>query len=776
MIISLALVLLVTASGTLASYLYDEDVNFAARLCAGACVGIAALGLAGFVLASFLGLTPLAILLALLIIVAPPLLSLRNPDRRTLVQQDLKATYRSIRQAIGNPTGSQLGYTLFYLVVAAILWRAFQRAMIETPEGIFTGLLNNFGDLPFHVSVITSFSFGNNFPPQDPTYAGVRFTYPFLTDFVSAIFVRCGADLRQSMFLENFVVALAFVGLMHRWALEMLRDRLAAILTPILVLLNGGFGWILLWGPLTKENKDGLLGVLQSLPPSFTVIPDTTWRWGNAMSTLLIPQRGFLLGLPLAVIVFTQWWLAGEKRGEKGKVEKGEESKQREGEQGKRGRGKGKKQKLKKEAEIDELRVGASALVSPFPFFPLSLSIRRMIAAGIVAGLLPLVHAHSFVVVMVVGGCIALALSGRAWLAVFGSLILAKPILDAMLLGVFSMSTGKAFLVAIAVGLAVGLWFLLPPARRALWYTFFITALIVALPQMWWSTHDSAVNSSAFFGYEFGWDSAKEIYFNFKLGSQTLETMPRLRTTLERLPDVIWFWLKNAGLFIPLTIAALLWRADKKPLVPRRLLLFLLPFSLCFIVPNFLKMAPWIWDNIKVLFYWWLASAPLVALLLARLWRQGLVSRSVAVFLLAGVTLAGGLDVAAIVLRSNEYGIFNAPGIQFAELIKREAPAQAVVIHAPVHNHPVFLTGRRSLMGYPGHVWTHGLEFGPRESEIRRVYAGAPDAAAILRKYDVDYAVVSPLEENIMNVNDLFFSSFQLVGEVGEYRLYKIKQ
>ena len=79
-------------------------------------------------------------------------------------------------------------------------------------------------------------------------------------------------------------------------------------------------------------------------------------------------------------------------------------------------------------------------------------------------------------------------------------------------------------------------------------------------------------------------------------------------------------------------------------------------------------------------------------------------------------------------------------------------------------------------MGYPGHVWTHGLEFGPRESEIRRVYAGAPDAAAILRKYDVDYAVVSPLEGNIMSVNDQFFCSFKLVGEVGEYRLYKITQ
>ena len=681
MIISLALVLLVTAGGTLTSYLYDEDVNFAARLCAGACIGIAALGLAGFVLASFLGLTPLTILLALLITVALPILSLRNPDRRALVEQDLRSTSRSIRQAVGNPTGIQLGYTVFYLVVAAILWRAFQRAMIETPEGIFTGLLNNFGDLPFHVSVITSFSFGNNFPPQDPTYAGVRFTYPFLTDFVSAIFVRCGADLRQSMFLENFVVALAFVGLMHRWALEMLRDKLAAVITPILVLLNGGFGWILLWDQVTK-NKDGLVGILNGLPPSFTVIPETTWRWGNAISTLLIPQRGFLLGLPLAVIVFTQWWLSAE---EKGRREKGEE-----------GKGKKGKRKKPKKVHVDEPEPVNSQHFTLFPFSSIPQSMRRMIAAGVVAGLLPLVHAHSFVVVMVVGGCIALL--QRRWRD---------------------------------------------------WITFAFVASVIALPQMWWSTHNSAVDAGKFFEWQVGWDHGQENPF--------------------------WFWLKNTGLFIPLTLAALLWRHDGKPLISRKLLVFYLPFTLCFIIPNVLKMAPWIWDNIKVLFYWWLASAPLVALLLARLWRQGIVKRTIAVCLLACVTLAGGLDVAAIVLRSNEYGIFTAPGIQFAELIKREAAPQAVVIHAPVHNHPVFLTGRRSLMGYPGHVWTHGLEFGPRESEIRRVYAGASDANAILRKYGVDYAVVSPLEKNIMNVNDQFFSSFQLVGEVGEYRLYKIK-
>jgi hypothetical protein len=40
----------------------------------------------------------------------------------------------------------------------------------------------------------------------------------------------------------------------------------------------------------------------------------------------------------------------------------------------------------------------------------------------------------------------------------------------------------------------------------------------------------------------------------------------------------------------------------------------------------------------------------------------------------------------------------------------------------------------------------------------------------------VAYAVVGPLESNVMIVNKEFFARFQLVGEVSGYRLYKIKQ
>jgi hypothetical protein len=665
MIASLLLALLVTFSGTVATYLYDENASLGARLCTGAVLGLTVFSLVGFVVASLVGLSGAAIIISLAISCSP-LALLIDPATSKRLKQDLATTTTGARRVFLRPDGAAIGYFLFYAATIFILWKVFSRAVMEDEGGISTGLLNNFGDLPFHLSVITSFAYGNNFPPEDPTYAGVSFTYPFLSDFASAIFVRCGASLRDATFVVSFVLAVAFVGLLHRWALVILRDRLAAIITPLIVLLNGGFGWYLLFEK-AMTGDGGLWGVLTDLPPSFTVIPETTWRWGNAISALLVPQRGFLMGLPLAVIAFTQWWLALEKDAD---VQKRDTE--------------GKKIKQRRPTPTPE------PASSRFP-----LRTRRMIAAGVAAGVLPLVHAHSFVVVMGMAACLALI-----------------------------------------------------HVRWREWLTFFAVASAIAIPQLLWSTLNSAVDASSFFAFELGWDHGRE--------------------------NPVVFWLKNTGLFIPIIVTAVLLKTNGY-LVGKRLLLFYLPFTLCFIMPNFLKMAPWIWDNIKVLYYWWLASAPLVALFLAWLWRRGRALRLVAVALFLVVTLAGALDVAGIAFRDVKYGIFDAAGVRFAARVREVTQPRSLIIHAPVHNTPVFLTGRRSLMGYPGHIWTHGLEFVPREGEIKRIYLGSPDALQLLNNYGVDYAVIGPLERIVTPPNEQFFSRFEKVEQVGEYSLYKIR-
>ncbi len=682
MIISLALSLLAIASGTLLTYTYDEDAPLASRLCSGACIGFACMALVGFIFALAFGLNAatLGITAALL---ASPFLLLRNSLTRDRINADIDQALTAISRASSKPDRWAFIYFLFYAGVAIVMWLVFDRALLEKPEGLYTGVLNNYGDLPFHLSVITRFAYGQNFPPEDPTFAGARFTYPFLTDFVSAMFLRAGASLRNSMFIENWIIGVALVGVLHRFGLQLLRNRTAAILTPVLVILNGGFGWWMLFSDVNKTDA-GVFQILSHIQHSYTILPDVAqgWRWGNAVTSLLVPQRGFLLGIPLAAIVFTQWWTAMQKA--KSEEQSGKSQAQR---------AKSKAANTKKSpSPSEDSQSTDSSLVALG-----SLPAKRMLAAGFVAGLLPLIHAHSFIAVMGVGGVLAL-INIKRWRD---------------------------------------------------WLGFFVVALLIAGPQLLWSTHGSAVRTKAFIGWEFGWGHGDE--------------------------NIVWFWIKNTGVFIPLLILALLWKTDKY-LVSRKLLYFYLPFTLCFIIPNTIKFAPWIWDNIKIIFYWWIASAPIVALLLARLWNGDIWHRVIAGFLFVVLTLAGALDVYALVTKQGEYEEFDRDGVAFAEMIKQQTPPKTMILHAPIHNTPIFLTGRRSLMGYPGHIWTHGLDSGPREADIKRIYEGAPDAQALLAKYGVDYVVVDPQERSVMHVNDAFFGRYREVVSIGEYHLYKVTQ
>jgi hypothetical protein len=636
--------------------------------------------------------------------------------------------------------------------VAIAMWLIFSRALLEMPTGIYTGVLNNYGDLPFHISVITRFAHGQNFPPEDPTFAGVRFTYPFITDLISAMFLRAGASLRSSMFIENYTLGVALVGVVHRFGQRLLRNRTAGILTPLFVLLNGGFGWAMLFDDVNKTDG-GVFQILGHIPHSYTILPEIerAWRWGNSVTSLLVTQRGFLLGIPLAVIVFTQWWVSLT----------GTETP---------GHGDAAKKPLKKETDSgSELRVSASAR--------LRVSSYHMLAAGFVTGLLPLIHAHSFIAVMMVAAFLVPWVYRRAWVA-YGIAAIVAGLTFFMALKYHGISSPfiKIALGAVAVGLIINLFFILPRTHLQLWLCFFVVAVVIALPQIFWSTHGSAVKSQSFIAWQFGWDSDQETAFGSKpIGTQSIETTPPFSLWIKRTPYVAWFWLKNTGAFIPLLIIALLWK-PKDYLVPRNLLLFYLPFTLCFFIPNVLKLAPWVWDNIKILFYWWIASAPIVALLLARLWERNVWNRLMAASLFVILTLAGALDIFPLLTGQGEYQEFDRDGVMFAETIKQTTPPTATILHAPIHNTPIFLTGRRSIMGYPGHIWTHGLDFGPREAEIKLIYGGAPDAPALLEKYGVDYVVVGPQEVGIVHPNLDFFSRYPEVANIGEYHLYKVTQ
>ena len=630
MVLSIVLAATALAAGVATARLSDPRATWISRLPAGACIGLALCGLVGFILASWSGLHAgtvwgTAIVLAgtcgVLLVPATPRLHLAPVADRW-------------RRGPAWAAGAAV-----YAAGLALLWRIADRSMYVADGAIFTGVSHNIGDLPFHLAVMSRFVRGANFPPEHPSFAGAGFTYPFLTDFIGSLFVTAGLPTRTVMVWSTFLLSVALAALLFRWTLALTGSRGAAFLAPLLALMSGGLGW---WRFVVESAQagSGPWTLLANLPHDYTITSDNEYRWGNLVTSLLVTQRGLLLGLPLAIVVFHAWWRADDE-------------------------------------PVDQPRE----------------SQRVMAGAGIVAGLLPLVHAHGFAVVLATAA--VLALGSRRW---------------------------------------------------RMWMPFFVPALAVGLPQVWWVTRASGIRGDTFLAWAPGWDRGDQ--------------------------NVLLFWLKNTGLFLPLLVAALFWRANP-PVVSRRLLLFYLPFTLWFIVPNLVRLAPWIWDNIKVLIFWFIASVPLVAALLARVSQGAWWRRALGAALLLSLTTAGALDLWRVASGGFENRVFDRGGIELAELLARTSPPSALVLHAPVHNHAVVLAGRRSLMGYPGHVWSHGLDAGPRSADIRRMYAGGPTAAELLERYGIDYVVVGPQERIHMTIDDRFFERLPLVGETAGYRLYR---
>ena len=205
---------------------------------------------------------------------------------------------------------------------------------------------------------------------------------------------------------------------------------------------------------------------------------------------------------------------------------------------------------------------------------------------------------------------------------------------------------------------------------------------------------------------------------------------------------------------------------------------FYLPFVLWFVVPNVIKLAPWDWDNIKVLVYWSLVSCVFVALPLALLFAHRFkVLKVLGAVLLAGLILSGALDVVRALSPVENVPLFGQAELEVAELIRQRTPPRAVMLHAPIHNSVVALTGRQSVMGYPGHLWTHGIAYQQRENDVRAIYRGGAESARPLVALGIEYVVIGPAERSgEMTVAENYFAeSFPVIIDHAGYKVYRVK-
>jgi hypothetical protein len=675
MLVSATLLLIITAGGFGLSYLISRDAPMLWRIAFGIVAGSAVFGTVLFAVSFLTGFGAAATVISLGVTLLPLILFNQKDFRRRVL-----ADWRKAKGKLQGANRKKIFRFVYYAFFFLMFWLFFQQAMYETPRGIFTGASQNLGDLPFHLGTIFGFTDGNNFPPQNPSFAGAKFSYPFIADLITAGFMKLGAGIEDALFVQNVAWAFSLLVILERFALKLTRDAFAAKIVPVLLFFSGGLGVFAFLSDYWHQTAS-FFQYLQHLPFDYTI--GDKFRWGNSLVVLFITQRSFLLGAPLTIFVLTFLWKIFSNEAESpagGFLNEAGTTKQHE--------------ITRKDQDSKNPR-------SAFPIPQSALLI------GFLAGTLPLIHLHSLAVLFIVTACL----------------------------------------------------FIAKPDKWRDWVSFGVGVCIVGVPELAWALTGTASRTSEFFSWWWGWNKGDTDFF--------------------------WFWFINTGITIPVIIAGILYlysprrRKDASSDENTRaqdLLLFYIPFLFCFILCNTARLAPWEWDNIKILIYWFIGSLPFMAIFLAWMWRENATLRIVSIVCLIVLTSSGALDVWRTVSGQTKIQIFERKAVLAADQIKAKTEPGSIFLNAPTYNTAIALTGRNSVMRYSGHLGSHGIDYRQRDADVKSIYAGTRDADKLLSEYNVGYVLISPEEKAMMPVNEDFFKKFPVVVESGDYRVYKTEQ
>lgn len=311
------------------------------------------------------------------------------PSRTSFIRKPYSTRFRAF---------AWVGALVIAFIVGQLIYLSYQ---LPGPDGNWLSNGNAWGDAPLHISYANQFSMGDTVDLVSPSYLKVPLTYPFIGDFYSGILLRLGASWSFSLFAPSLLTTLALLYLIYSFGYRLLGSARASWMQLILIVFSGAVhgGWQLTQILFTQgtEAYNAFIGV--SIPLS------THDNYLNFIHSHIIPQRSYLFGMALLLVILTgmlelyrakpkQAWLQLKDLTRK-----------------------------KTLLSLFKNRAARSKWLSSATL-PLVVSI----------GMLPLVHAHSFLVLVGLSVLATLGLAiyrqalPKAWLTVFvGGFLLAVP-------------------------------------------------------------------------------------------------------------------------------------------------------------------------------------------------------------------------------------------------------------------------------------------------------------------------------------------------------------
>ena len=179
------------------------------------------------------------------------------------------------------------------------------------------------------------------------------------------------------------------------------------------------------------------------------------------------------------------------------------------------------------------------------------------------------------------------------------------------------------------------------------------------------------------------------------------------------------------------------------------------------------KFAPWDWDNTKIMLWAYLFVLPFLWELLIARWSPWVREPVCVLLFFSGfISLIGGIDS-----QYRGYAIAYFSKLDAVAEAVRDIPITATFAARPSYNHPLLLCGRKVVMGFEGHLGSHGIHYSEVSDELDALMNGLPDWRQHATRLGARYLFFGPEErEQWPNAFQAWRDDARLVasGEWGE--------
>jgi len=241
--------------------------------------------------------------------------------------------------------------------------------------------------------------------------------------------------------------------------------------------------------------------------------------------------------------------------------------------------------------------------------------------------------------------------------------------------------------------------------HRKDWLKFALVTCLFSLPQIIFFLKDTNFHLKPWFGWMTCEHTKSWFFCDPKPGTDS---------------NPFWFWTKNFGLVFLVWVLfffSKVFSYFKKEIEDKLIFGFVGASFFLFLIPNLFLLSPWVFDNNKVLFYWWILAiifsfAPAIEFL----FKKGFLGRILVIFLIFFGVFAGMFDFFSRFCWTKKFssGYSDAfkENLELGKWIKENTKPSSIFLTAKqIDPPPLFLAGRPVYLGFEGWLFTEGLDY-----------------------------------------------------------------